>query len=160
MIIAEDLGFLTDDVRELLHYSGFPGMKVLQFAFDESENSEYLPHKYIRNSVVYTGTHDNRTLSDWVKTASPGEIKFAKKYLGVERKSELATEMIRAAMLSKSDTCIIPIQDWIGLGSEARVNTPGTSENNWRFRVRKRMLSKRLAEKILSFTECSGRGGS
>jgi len=156
-IIAEDLGYLTPDVRRLLKYSGYPGMKVLQFAFDASEDSDYLPHKYDSNSVVYTGTHDNTTLHDWVKTASPVEIKVAKKYLKVRRKPDLEEAIIGAAMNSKSDICIIPIQDWLGLGKKARINTPGTDEGNWRFRVRKEALSKEAVEKIREATESSGR---
>ena len=156
-IIAEDLGYLTPDVRRLLKYSGYPGMKVLQFAFDASEDSDYLPHKYNSNSIVYTGTHDNTTLHDWVKTASPVEIKVAKKYLKVRRKPELAEAIIGAAMYSKSDICIIPLQDWLGLGEKARINTPGTNEGNWKFRVRKEKLSTEVTEKIRKTTEASGR---
>ena len=157
MIIAEDLGYLTPDVRKLLKFSGFPGMKVLQFAFGSSKDNEYLPHKHTENSVVYTGTHDNTTTSDWVKTAHPREIRFAMRYLKVKRESKLASGIIRAAMQSKSELCIVPIQDWLELGKEARLNTPGAPEGNWRFRVRKNKLSKALADKILTMTEESGR---
>jgi len=157
MIIAEDLGFMTPEVRRLLKFSGYPGMKVLQFAFDGSEKNEYLPHKYNVNSIVYTGTHDNTTLRGWIKTAEANEIKFAKKYLNIRRDYELADAIIKVAMESKSEICIIPIQDWLGLGEEARINTPGTDEGNWRFRVRKRALSEKLADKILKITEESGR---
>jgi len=157
LIIAEDLGFLTAKVRRLLKYSGFPGMKVLQFAFGGSVNNEYLPHKYPENSVAYTGTHDNPTTREWVETAPPREVEFAKKYLKIDDAADLTNGLIKAAMESKSSLCIIPIQDWLGLGAEARVNTPGTSQGNWRFRLRKEMLSEELIEKILKMTEGSGR---
>ena len=156
-IIAEDLGFLTPDVRRLLEFSGFPGMKVLQFAFDPSAESDYLPHKYPENSVAYTGTHDNPTTREWVDTAQRSEWEFAKRYLKVNKKSDLADEIVRAAMLSKSNLCIIPLQDWLRLGKTARINTPGTTDGNWRFRVRKAMLSEESARKIRLLTEESGR---
>ncbi|MCL1809980.1 MAG: 4-alpha-glucanotransferase [Clostridiales bacterium] len=156
-IIAEDLGFLTPDVRKLLKFSGFPGMKVLQFAFDSSEDNEYLPHMYPENSVAYTGTHDNPTTSSWASDASADVLEFVRKYLRAGRNLNLANALVKAAMHSKSDVCIIPIQDWLLQGGEARINTPGTTEGNWRFRVRKRKLSVPLAEKILRVTEDSGR---
>ena len=159
-VIAEDLGVLTPDVKKLLGYSGFPGMKVLQFAFDRSEDSDYLPHKYQENSVVYTGTHDNTTTADWTLTAAPEEVEFARRYLKIGEKANLTHALIRAAMYSRSDICVIPIQDWLTLGKEARINTPGTTEGNWRFRVRKRQLSEKLIEKILSVTEDSGRANA
>ena len=157
MIIAEDLGFLTWNVRRLLKYSGFPGMKVLQFAFDYSEDSEYLPHKYMKNSVVYTGTHDNPTTCEWINSVLPRETKFIKKYLILDDAANLTNELVKTAMDSNSNLCIIPIQDWLELGAEARINIPGTAQGNWKFRVRKEMLSEELAQKILRLTESSGR---
>ena len=151
-IIAEDLGHMTPDVKSLLKFSGFPGMKVLQFAFSSTYDNGYLPHMHIENSVVYTGTHDNTTLCDWVKTALPEEIEFAMEYLKVGKEAELAEVVIKAAMESVSDLCVIPIQDWLGQGKEARVNTPALPEGNWRFRVRKGALSETLAKKILKMT--------
>ena len=156
-IIAEDLGILTNDARRLLKVSGFPGMKVLQFAFDSSEESDYLPHKYPRNCVVYTGTHDNTTTAGWVKKAALHEIEFVKRYLAAGGKANLTYELIKAAMNSKSDLCVIPMQDWLGLGDEARINTPGTPEGNFRFRVRKNKLSEYLAQNIRHLTLKSGR---
>ena len=156
-IIAEDLGFLTPDVKRLLKASGFPGMKVLQFAFDASEDSDYLPHKYQKNCVVYTGTHDNTTARGWVQTAASHEIEFARRYLKAGRNADLSFALVKAAMNSKSDLCVIPIQDWLGLGAEARINTPGVPEGNWRFRLRKNKLSESLVKIIRHFTEKSGR---
>jgi len=157
MIIAEDLGLLTPDVRRLLKFSGFPGMKVLQFAFHGGPDNEYLPGQHIENCVVYTGTHDNPTLSGWVKTAPFHEIKSAKRYLGVDRRLNLTGAFVKAAMHSVGNICIIPMQDWLGLGNDARINTPATTMGNWRFRVRKEKLSKRLTRKILTVTKDSGR---
>ncbi|MCL1983178.1 MAG: 4-alpha-glucanotransferase [Clostridiales bacterium] len=157
VIIAEDLGFLAPDVRGLLKFSGFPGMKVLQFAFDGSEDNEYLPHMYPENSIVYTGTHDNPTTKSWLADLPPDSLEFVRKYLRAGKNLNLTGALVKAAMHSKSDICIIPIQDWLLLGSEARINTPGTTAGNWRFRVRKRKLSASLAEKIFQVTEESGR---
>ena len=157
MIIAEDLGFLTGNVRRLLKYSGFPGMKVLQFAFDYSEDSVYLPHKYSKNCVVYTGTHDNPTTCEWINAVLPRETKFIRKYLVLDETANLTEELVKTAMDSNGGLCIIPIQDWLELGAEARINTPGTAEGNWKFRVRKEMLSEELVQKIRRLTESSGR---
>lgn len=156
-IIAEDLGFLTDDVRELLEESGYPGMKVLQFAFDSREKSDYLPYHYGRNCVVYTGTHDNTTTEDWSRTAPKEDIAFARRYLGIGPKDDFTGAMIRAAQASVADTCIIPMQDYLRLGAEARVNTPGTIGGNWRWRLRRDALTPRLAAQIRSLTELYGR---
>ena len=134
-IIAEDLGFLTDSVRKLLKRSGFPGMKVLQFAFDSREESDYLPYMYEKNSVVYTGTHDNDTIIGWTKTAKAKDVAFAKKYLRAKSTKSLAESMMIAAMASVSDTCILTMQDLLKLGSEARMNTPSTIGGNWEWRM-------------------------
>jgi len=156
-IIAEDLGFLTASVHRLLKFSGFPGMNVLQFAFSDFGRSIYLPHKHVKNSVTFTGTHDNCTTKEWVQTASCYEIDFAKRYLKVKEGVNLTSELVKTAMYSNSDTCIIPIQDWLELGAEARINIPGTVEENWKFRIRKEMLSENLMHKILYMTQISGR---
>lgn len=136
-IIAEDLGFITDSVKALLESTGYPGMKVLQFAFDSREDSDYLPHNYIRNSVVYTGTHDNSTCAGWAQTADDADITRAAEYMGVSGKSikDICDGFVRLAMGSVADTCIIPIQDYIGLDDDARINTPGTLGGNWRWRM-------------------------
>lgn len=156
-VIAEDLGFLTDDVRALLAESGFPGMKVLQFAFDSREKSDYLPHNYNKNCVVYTGTHDNTTTRAWSRTAPKEDIAFARRYLGIGPKGDLTGAMIRAAQASVADTCIIPIQDYLRLGEEARINTPGTVGGNWRWRLRREELTSGLADRIRALTELYGR---
>ncbi|MBQ8677364.1 MAG: 4-alpha-glucanotransferase [Alphaproteobacteria bacterium] len=134
-IIAEDLGFLTDSVQKLLKRSKFPGMKVLQFAFDSREESDYLPHNYDKNCVVYTGTHDNDTVLGWQKSLQREDLRFAKQYLNCARNLNVA--MIRCAHASVADTSIIAMQDILGLGGEARMNTPSTVGGNWQWRARK-----------------------
>ena len=134
-IIAEDLGFLTPQVRKMLRLSGFPGMKVLQFAFDSREESDYLPHNYDKNCVVYTGTHDNDTIIGWVDTAPTADVKFAEKYLNCKRDNGFNFAMIRAALSSVADTAIIMMPDLIGAGSDARINTPSTLGDNWQWRI-------------------------
>ena len=137
-IIAEDLGFLTPSVIQLLKESGFPGMKVLQFAFDSREDSNYLPHTYTRNCVVYTGTHDNDTTKGWYHTAAGSTRQFAKEYMYKPRLDEdtLAGDFIAMAMGSAADLCIVPMQDYLGLGSDARINTPSTLGGNWEWRMK------------------------
>lgn len=157
LILAEDLGFLTDDVRELLAESGFPGMKVLQFAFNPAEESDYLPHNHRRNCVVYTGTHDNPTAEDWGRAAPPEEISFARRYLGVGSEGDLTGALIRAAQASVADTCIIPLQDYIRLGAQARINTPGTVGQNWCWRLNPALLTSELAHRIREITQLYNR---
>ena len=137
-IIAEDLGFLTPSVIQRLKESGFPGMKVLQFAFDSREDSNYLPHTYTRNCVVYTGTHDNDTTKGWYHTAAGSTRQFAKEYMYKPRLDEdtLAGDFIAMAMGSAADLCIVPMQDYLGLGSDARINTPSTLGGNWEWRMK------------------------
>lgn len=134
-IIAEDLGFLTPEVHKLLADSGFPGMKVLQFAFDTREESDYLPHNYTKNCVVYTGTHDNDTINGWTHTAPQEDVKFARRYLHVDDEEGFNWAMMRAALGSVADTCILMMADLLGLSSEARINTPSTLGNNWQWRI-------------------------
>ena len=136
-IIAEDLGFLTPEVHEMLKESGFPGMKVLEFAFDDTENSDYLPHKYTENSIVYTGTHDNDTLVGWYETMSRKDKSFAREYMGCHHtpKKEMHWEFIRLAMASPAKLAVIPVQDYLGLGAEARINEPSTLGKNWKWRL-------------------------
>ena len=133
-IIAEDLGFLTESVFQLLKDSGYPGMKVLQFAFDPSEDSDYLTYKYQRNCVVYTGTHDNDTTAGWFEKLSDGDREVALRYMNsfYTPKEEQHWDLIALAMRSTADTCIIPVQDFLGLGSEARINMPSTLGDNWK----------------------------
>ena len=159
-IIAEDLGFLTDGVRKLLADSGFPGMKVLQFAFDSREESDYLPHKYEKNSVVYTGTHDNDTIIGWINTAAEEDVEYAVKYLGADSRENLPREMMIAAIASVSNLCVLIIQDVIGLGSEARINTPSTVGENWKWRVKEGQISGTAAEFLLYYTKLYHRENS
>ena len=130
-------GFLTPQVHEMLKESGFPGMKVLEFAFDDTENSDYLPHKYTENSIVYTGTHDNETLVGWYETMSRKDKSFAREYMGCRHtpKKEMHWEFIRLAMASPAKLAVIPVQDYLGLGAEARINEPSTLGKNWKWRL-------------------------
>ena len=156
-VIAEDLGFLTPSVISLVKKTGYPGMKILQFAFDSREESDYLPHNYSNNSVVYTGTHDNDTTMEWYGSLNRQDKAFAKRYLNIKAKKEIYWEFIRAALSSVADTAIIPVQDYLGLGSEARVNMPSTLGNNWKWRLRDGQLDDSLAERIREITKLYGR---
>lgn len=156
-VIAEDLGFLTESVRKLVKKTGYPGMKILQFAFDSREESDYLPHNYVQNSVVYTGTHDNDTTLGWLDELKKRDKSFAKRYLGIRSSKNIQWEFIRAALSSVSDTAIIPMQDYLGLGAEARINTPSTLGNNWKWRMTEGALDDELAEKIRQMTKMYGR---
>ena len=156
-IIAEDLGFLTDEVYELIEKTGFPGMKVLQFAFESGAESEHLPHNYTRNCVVYTGTHDNNTIIGWVKKAGKRELLFARDYLKLSFEEGFNWGFIRGAFSSTADTCIIPMQDYLGLGDEARMNTPSTLGNNWVWRMKEDALTDELAERIAKLTRIYSR---
>ena len=158
--IAEDLGFLTPEVLELRDKSGFPGMKVLEFAFDSREPSPYLPHTYPKNSVCYTGTHDNMTMGQWLETASNEAVAYAKSYMCLNENEGLVWGAIRTAMASVSDLCIIPMQDYLNLGAEARMNCPGTmSGDNWTWRAEEDYLQENLAQRIFDMTKLYGRLG-
>ncbi len=154
-IIAEDLGFLTEDVHKMLKDSGFPGMKVLEFAFDPREESNYLPHTYTSNSVVYVGTHDNNTILGWIEELDKDTLDFCKKYLDTE--GDILWKLIKTAMASVSDTAIIQMQDYLELGSEGRMNTPSILGGNWQWRMGKRDATKKLAAKIADITRTYGR---
>ena len=156
-IIAEDLGILTDDVRKLLKNSGFPGMKVLQFAFDDSRNSDYLPHKYEKNCVCYGGTHDNATIKEWLETGDKKEIEFAREYFGINKKDNFNFGIIRGGMASVADTFITQMQDYLELGKEARTNIPGIAFGNWKWKMEEGAATKQLAAKILKMTKLYGR---
>ena len=159
-IIAEDLGFVTDEVRQLLRDSGYPGMKVMEFAFDTREPSakDYLPHCYPENSVVYTGTHDNLTLKQWFDEAADEDIENAVRYLGLNEAEGYVWGMIRGAMGSVSKLCIIQMQDYLEVGREGRMNHPGTlTSANWTWRARPGFASDALAQKIRTATELYGR---
>ena len=152
-MIAEDLGFLTQEVLDLRDNSGYPGMKVLEFAFDSREPSDYLPHTYTRNTVCYTGTHDNMTMRQWFDTAEEAAVRYACEYMNLSESEGLVWGTIRTALSSVSDLCVIPIQDYLDLGAEARMNFPGTlSDSNWTWRVKDGMMNKALAKKIRGLT--------
>ncbi len=184
-IIAEDLGFLTDDVRQLLAFSGYPGMKVLQFAFDSrdardmaidyettagggaearqtapqgNDENPYLPHNLTRNAVVYTGTHDNPTLVGWQRTAKRADVAYARSYLGIAPRAPVADAMVRAALASVTDMAVVPLQDWLHLGEETRINTPSTlGGGNWCWRLLPGQLTPLLAGHIREWTTLYGR---
>ncbi len=151
-IIAEDLGVITPDVRELLDYAGYPGMKVLQFAFSPEFESDYLPHNFPRHTVAYTGTHDNETTAGWAVRPRAKEVKFARHYLAVPAAGDLCAAMVRAAMASHANDVVIPLQDWLSLGDEARTNTPSTLGGNWRWRLAPGQCTPALARHIYAQT--------
>ena len=159
-LIAEDLGTITPDVRELIHQFGFPGMKVLLFAFDESmPRNPYIPHNHVRNAVVYTGTHDNNTVRGWFENdAGEMDKKRLFSYLGREvPASELPWVMIRIAMNSVADVAIIPLQDVLGLGQEGRMNRPSIAFGNWEWRLEKKQLTTEVRRRLREVTEIAGR---
>ena len=156
-IIAEDLGFLTDSVRQLLKDSGFPGMKVLQFAFDSREESDYIPYRYVANSIVYTGTHDNDTIMGWCETAAPKDVESAREYLRAGDNADLVKEMMIAGMASVSNTCVLCMQDLACLGKEARMNIPSTVGNNWKWRFTKEMFTEEANQFLGFYTGLYGR---
>ena len=157
-LIAEDLGYVTAEVRQLQEGSGYPGMKVMQFAFDSREESEYLPHTYPVNSVCYTGTHDNFTMLQWFQEASEEDVAMAKAYLGLNDEEGLVWGMIRGCMGSVSKLCIIQMQDYLELDGTARMNFPGfLSSNNWSWRAQNGFITKELTQRIYETTRRYGR---
>jgi 4-alpha-glucanotransferase len=154
-IIAEDLGFLTPEVYSMVQKTGYPGMKILQFAFDSREESDYLPHNYQHNCVVYTGTHDNDTTMNWFKMMADDDKKFCSDYLNLEkvRRKDLHWEFIRAALASVADLAVIPLPDYLGLGRSGRINTPSTLGGNWLWRLEPGVLTDELAERIRLMTQ-------
>ena len=156
-VIAEDLGFLTPSVLKLVKKTGYPGMKILQFAFDATGESDYLPHKYPNNCVVYTGTHDNDTVNGWLATLNKKDLAFVKKYVNAKRTPELCETLIRTALGSVADTAIIPMQDYLGLGGEARINTPSTLGGNWEWRMERDACTEELSKHMLELARIYGR---
>ena len=161
-VIAEDLGFVTDSVRQLVQDSGFPGMKVLQFAFDSRDTGsarDYLPHNYTENAVVYTGTHDNDTTIGWFEAISDDDWNLARDYLCdfYTPDEEMDRPFVALAMQSIARMCIIPMQDYLGLGTEARMNTPSTIGCNWRWRMTEDQFTEDLCRDILAQTRRYGR---
>jgi 4-alpha-glucanotransferase len=156
-LIAEDLGYLTPEVFELLRATGFPGLKVLHFAFSPDGSSIYLPHKYERNCVVYTGTHDNDTTIGWYSELGAGERAFLDDYLDRVDEKRVNRQLIRLAMGSVADVCIFPMQDILGLPSSARMNKPQTSQGNWRWRLLPGQFDDATAQKLADITRLFGR---
>ena len=155
--IAEDLGYLTPAVAKLLADSGLPGMKVLEFAFDSREPSDYLPHTYPRRCVCYTGTHDNATLAGWPKEADPADLAFAEKYLGLNKKEGFNYGVIRGGMSSVAELFVAQMQDYLELGKGHRINTPGKPEGNWRWRMLPGEATEALAKRIYDMAKMYGR---
>ena len=180
-IIAEDLGFLTPSVLKLLEDTGFPGMKVLEFAFQAGEESSYLPYLYKQNCVVYTGTHDNDTVVGWYRSLSPEDKKFVNDYMGIHDldkenlynscaapevtektrwEKELSWEVIRLALASTADLAVIPMQDYLGLGTEARINMPSTLGGNWTWRMKKGAFTPEIQKRCRQMNRLYGRRNS
>lgn len=153
-IIAEDLGYLTDSVRQLLKDSGFPGMKVLEFAFDsrDSNNADYLPHNYPEYCIAYAGTHDNETICGWKKTAAPEDIAYAKDYLKLSD-DNFCWDMIDRLWATAANTVIIQAQDILELGSESRMNIPSTLGGNWSWRALEGAFTDEIADRLRKITE-------
>lgn len=158
-IIAEDLGYLTDSVKKLLSDSGFPGMKVIEFAFDsrDSSGSEYLPHNYVRNCVAYAGTHDNDTIMGWFEDAEEEDVIYAKEYMNISEGDSLNWSMMNTLWGSVADLTIVQGQDLLGLGSEARMNEPSTVGKNWQWRTLPDTFTEELAKKLKRKMKVYGR---
>jgi 4-alpha-glucanotransferase len=167
-IVVEDLGLITDEVRALRQCLGLPGMRVLQFAFGgDPRTSEHYPHNYSHDCVAYTGTHDNNTSLGWFREIeapestvsrdqSWAERAMALKYLGSDG-AQIHWDLIRLALASVADMAVVPLQDVLGLGSEARMNRPGEEEGNWRWRLRRGQLTDELARRLREATVRAGR---
>jgi len=154
--VAEDLGLITPEVKALREELGFPGMKVLQFAFSEDAFNPYLPHNYESNSVVYTGTHDNDTTLGWLRSAAEKELTALRRYTGPSGE-ELHWRLIRLAMMSVARIAIVPLQDVLGVGSEGRMNTPGRAGGNWGWRFALSSLAPEIAARLKDLVEAAGR---
>ena len=161
-VIAEDLGYMTDSVKRLVEESGYPNMKVIEFAFDERDTgnaSDYLPHNYPRNCVVYTGTHDNETLLSWLEDITPAERRQVRKYLNNFKDSgkELCDDLICLVMQSVANLCIVPMQDYLGLDNSARMNQPSTLGKNWKWRLKEGQFTAELQKEMLELATRYGR---
>ncbi|MCU6754213.1 4-alpha-glucanotransferase [Bovifimicola ammoniilytica] len=152
-IIAEDLGIVSPAVRELLAETGYPGMNIIEFAFDGGPTNSHLPHNYKPNSLVYGGTHDNETVVGYFSSRSAADLKYAYKYLGVTKKSEIPAAVLRAAYASVAAIAIFQVQDILELGNEARMNTPSTVGDNWKWRMLKGSLTKKKAKELKELAE-------
>ncbi len=156
-VIAEDLGYMTEKVNEFRKRFGFPGMKVLQFAFNPDASSDYLPHNLTENAVLYTGTHDNDTIAAWMANTDPRELAYAKQYLGLSAEEGYVRGMLRGAATTICQTVIFQMQDLLALGEESRMNHPGQAEGNWRWRMLPDKLTLELASSLRELTRMSGR---
>ena len=157
-MIAEDLGYMTQEVMDLRDESGYPGMKVLQFAFDSREPSEYLPHTYTSNTVCYTGTHDNMTTRQWLESLDPETLEYAAEYMLLSKKEGYVAGAVRTVMASVSDLAIIPMQDILNLGAAGRMNFPGTlSDSNWTWRLKDGIITPGIAKQLRKLTQLYGR---
>ena len=155
-IIAEDLGFLTPRVKKLLKDSGYPGMKILQFAFDSRDENDYYPHKYEENSVAYTGTHDNETVVGWYDTVNVADKKICDAYIGKIKEvtsPEINWKFIETVWNSDSIMALAQMQDFLGIGSEGRMNIPSVPSGNWQWRMEEKLLSDKLAQRLSVLTK-------
>lgn len=158
--IAEDLGFPTPEVRQLLLDSGFPGMKLLEFAFDSRDGgSDYMPHCHIWNCVCYTGTHDNPPLIAWKHEAAPEDVAMACDYLGIKSDEDFVWGFIRGGMSSIANLFVAQMQDYLELGSESRMNIPGVLGGNWQWRLLPGQASPELVQRLAAMTHLYGRDG-
>ncbi|MGM0507952.1 MAG: 4-alpha-glucanotransferase [Fusobacteriota bacterium] len=155
-IIAEDLGLITPEVEELRDYCGFPGMKILQFAFDSGEENDYLPHNYVKNCVVYTGTHDNDTIKGWYDKAKSEDKEYVDNYF-YYKGEDVCWNFIRAAWASTAVMALAPLQDLLRLGSEARINTPGKASGNWQWRFKKGDITEQMKKDLKNLNELYSR---
>ena len=155
--IAEDLGFLTPEVHQLLRDSGLPGMKVLEFAFDSREPSDYLPHTYTPHCVCYVGTHDNAPILAWRREADPEDVAMAERYLGLNDREGFHWGMLRGGQSSVADLFVAQLQDYLGLGAESRMNTPGILGGNWQWRLLPGQLTPALVERMAEMAWMYGR---
>jgi len=157
-MIAEDLGYMTQEVMDLRAGSGYPGMKVLQFGFDSREPAEYLPHSYTQNTVCYTGTHDNMTMKQWFDSVEPEAVQNAAAYMRLTAEEGYVRGAVRTVMASVSDLAIIPLQDVLNIGSEGRMNFPGTlSDSNWTWRLKDGIITPGIAAQLHDLTQLYGR---
>jgi 4-alpha-glucanotransferase len=151
-VMVEDLGLITPPVHALRKELGFPGMKVLQFAFGGYADNPYLPHNHVADSVVYTGTHDNDTTRGWYENSEPHVQDHVRRYFGISGR-DIAWDMIRAALASVADMAIIPVQDVLDLGTDARMNFPGHPLGNWGWRLLPGQLTRGHAERLGDLVE-------
>ena len=156
-ILAEDLGVLHPTVRALLDDCGYPGMRVLEFAFDGNPENDHLPHNYVRNTVVYGGTHDNETIAGYCAHCPPRERRYMRRYLRAAQDAAIPAAMVYAAYGSVADAAIFQMQDLLALSNKARMNRPSTVGGNWQWRVLPAQLSARLASQLRSLTRLYNR---